>query len=187
MESFNRMTAQVKASQDRLESSRRDLEMKNLELDRRRGYMETVLENITTGIISLGREGFVTRINQAALKMLQLDATLIGQHYRELFRDEELSALRVLLDEMGGIDSRSPLEEELDVSVQGRELHLSVYITALTGVDDVPSGQYYTNAVDWMAAEGITTGTSPTRFSPHDPVTRAQAVTFLWRDAGSPP
>jgi two-component system nitrogen regulation sensor histidine kinase NtrY len=140
MESFNRMTAQVKASQDRLESSRRDLEMKNLELDRRRGYMETVLENITTGIISLGREGFVTRINQAAFKMLQLDATLIGQHYRELFRDEELSALRVLLDEMGGIDSHSPLEEELDVSVQGRELHLSVYITALTGADDVPSG-----------------------------------------------
>ena len=140
MESFNRMTAQVKASQGRLESSRRDLEMKNLELDRRRGYMETVLENITTGIISLGREGFVTRINQAAFKMLQLDATLIGQHYRELFRDEELSALRVLLDEMGGIDFRSPLEEELDVSVQGRELHLSVYITALTGADDVPSG-----------------------------------------------
>ena len=140
MESFNRMTAQVKASQDRLESSRHDLEMKNLELDRRRGYMETVLENITTGIISLGREGFVTRINQAALKMLQLDATLVGHHYREVFRDDELSALRLLLDEMGGIDSRAPLEEELDVSVQGRELHLSVYITALTGVDGVPSG-----------------------------------------------
>ena len=140
MESFNRMTAQVKASQNRLESSRHDLEMKNLELDRRRGYMETVLENITTGIISLGREGFVTRINQAALKMLQLDATLVGHHYREVFRDEELSALRLVLDEMGGIDSRAPLEEELDVSVQGRELHLSVYITALTGVDGVPSG-----------------------------------------------
>ncbi|MCH8855695.1 MAG: HAMP domain-containing protein, partial [Proteobacteria bacterium] len=87
MESFNRMTAQVKASQDRLESSRHDLEMKNLELDRRRSYMETVLENITTGIISLGREGFVTRMNQAALKMLQLDATLVGHHYREVFGD----------------------------------------------------------------------------------------------------
>lgn len=51
---------------------------------------------------------------------------------------------------------------------------------------DVQNGQYYTNAVRWMAAEGITTGTSATRFSPHDQVTRAQAVTFLWRDAGSP-
>ena len=51
---------------------------------------------------------------------------------------------------------------------------------------DVPGGQYYTNAVGWMAADGITTGTAPGRFSPHDPVTRAQAITFLWRDAGSP-
>ncbi len=51
---------------------------------------------------------------------------------------------------------------------------------------DVASGQFYTAAVGWMAAEGITTGTSPNRFSPHDPVSRAQAITFLWRDAGSP-
>ena len=51
---------------------------------------------------------------------------------------------------------------------------------------DVATGQFYTAAVGWMAAEGITTGTSPNRFSPHDPVSRAQAITFLWRDAGSP-
>jgi hypothetical protein len=37
-----------------------------------------------------------------------------------------------------------------------------------------------------MVAEGITTDTSPNRFSPHDPVSRAQAITFLGRDAGSP-
>jgi hypothetical protein len=37
-----------------------------------------------------------------------------------------------------------------------------------------------------MAAAEITTGTSPTLFSPHDHVTRAQAVTLLWREAGSP-
>ena len=114
MESFNRMTAEVKASQDRLESSRHDLEIKNLELDRRRSYMETVLENITTGVVSLGREGFVTRINQAALKMLQVDGTLTGHHYREVFRDGDLAALRFLLDDMAGIDSRGPIEEELD-------------------------------------------------------------------------
>jgi len=51
---------------------------------------------------------------------------------------------------------------------------------------DVPTGSFYDQAVRWMAAQGITTGTSPDRFSPHDPVSRAQAITFLWRDAGSP-
>ncbi len=52
--------------------------------------------------------------------------------------------------------------------------------------DDVPPGRYFTDAVRWMAAEGITTGTRPRQFSPHDPVDRAQAVTFLWREAGQP-
>ena len=42
------------------------------------------------------------------------------------------------------------------------------------------------DAVAWMAKRGITTGTSPTRFSPDAPLTRAQAATFLYRFAGSP-
>jgi len=140
MDSFNRMTAQLKASQGRVETSRQDLEIKNLELDRRRAYMETVLENITTGVISLDREGFVTRLNQASLQMLRIDPALTGRHYREVFGADELTACRLLLDEMGGVDGRAPIEEELDVSVEGRELHLSVYITALSSIDAGPSG-----------------------------------------------
>ena len=52
--------------------------------------------------------------------------------------------------------------------------------------EDVPAGRYFSEAVAWMAAEAITTGTSPGRFSPHREVDRAQAVTFLWREAGRP-
>lgn len=51
---------------------------------------------------------------------------------------------------------------------------------------DVPSNAYYHDAVLWAAEEGITTGTSRTRFEPNATVTRAQTVTFLWRWAGSP-
>ena len=51
---------------------------------------------------------------------------------------------------------------------------------------DVPAGQFYSDAVHWLAQSGITTGTSPTEYSPEDPVTRAQMATFLWRLAGSP-
>lgn len=51
---------------------------------------------------------------------------------------------------------------------------------------DVPAGQYYTEAVGWLASSGITTGTSATTFSPDDVVSRAQMATFLWRLAGSP-
>ncbi|MEZ5165373.1 MAG: S-layer homology domain-containing protein [Acidimicrobiales bacterium] len=51
---------------------------------------------------------------------------------------------------------------------------------------DVPAGKYYTAAVDWLFAEGITTGTSPGRFSPDDIVTRGQMATFLHRLEGTP-
>ena len=51
---------------------------------------------------------------------------------------------------------------------------------------DVPAGSYYEDAVIWAVDKGITTGTDATHFSPDGICTRAQAVTFLWRAAGSP-
>ena len=51
---------------------------------------------------------------------------------------------------------------------------------------DVPENSYYEEAVDWAEENGITQGTDDTHFSPNDICTRAQAVTFLWRTAGSP-
>ena len=51
---------------------------------------------------------------------------------------------------------------------------------------DVATGSYYENAVDWAVENGITQGTDDTHFSPDGICTRAQAVTFLWRTAGSP-
>ena len=51
---------------------------------------------------------------------------------------------------------------------------------------DIPSGAYYEDAVIWAVNNGITGGTSATTFAPDGFCTRAQAVTFLWRAAGSP-
>ncbi|QBB65711.1 minor extracellular serine protease [Intestinimonas butyriciproducens] len=51
---------------------------------------------------------------------------------------------------------------------------------------DVPSGSYYEDAVVWAVEKGITSGTSAVTFDPSGNCTRAQAVTFLWRAAGSP-
>ena len=51
---------------------------------------------------------------------------------------------------------------------------------------DVPADAYYYDAVLWAAEEGITGGVDATHFAPNATCTRAQAVTFLWRAAGSP-
>ena len=51
---------------------------------------------------------------------------------------------------------------------------------------DVAADAYYAKAVLWAVENGITTGTSDTTFDPDGVVTRAEAVTFLWRSAGNP-
>ena len=51
---------------------------------------------------------------------------------------------------------------------------------------DVKEGAYYMDAVNWAVDKKVTSGKSETTFAPNDSCTRAQAVTFLWRAAGSP-
>jgi hypothetical protein len=55
------------------------------------------------------------------------------------------------------------------------------------GFTDVADGRYFTDAVQWMANEGLTTGTTPTTFSPERPLTRGEAATFLYRYKDEPP
>jgi hypothetical protein len=58
--------------------------------------------------------------------------------------------------------------------------------TAPARMHDVPRSTYYAAAVDWAVASGITTGVAPGRFEPSRTLTRAEAVTLLWRRGGSP-
>ena len=64
--------------------------------------------------------------------------------------------------------------------------HGSPKATGTNPFTDVSTSDYYYDAVLWAVANGVTVGTSATTFSPDAPVTRAQAVTFQWRAAGSP-
>ena len=59
-------------------------------------------------------------------------------------------------------------------------------IKAAATFADVPADTYYAKAVEWAVKKGITGGTGNGKFSPDATCTRAQAVTFLWRAAGSP-
>lgn len=60
------------------------------------------------------------------------------------------------------------------------------YTAPVAGFTDVQQGRYYAPAVKWAVDNGITNGTSKTTFSPNATLTRAQAVTFLWRASGKP-
>jgi len=61
-----------------------------------------------------------------------------------------------------------------------------IFLSKGSNFKDVPSGIYYEPAVNWAVAKEITFGTTETSFSPNANVTRAQAVSFLWRAMGKP-
>ena len=67
--SFNRMAEELEASRGQLQSSTRDLAVANTELDQRRRQMETILESIPTGVLSLDANRRVTHTNQALLRI----------------------------------------------------------------------------------------------------------------------
>ncbi len=73
-DSFNQMTAQLEENRDKIEAGAAELRDKNLALEERRNYIETVLESLSTGVISLDENDRVTTINAAAAGMLKLDA-----------------------------------------------------------------------------------------------------------------
>ena len=83
-------------------------------------------------------------------------------------------------------DGQDQYQPDYDSQVDGDDRPLDGGPATTSSFTDVPAGAYYADAVKWAVAEGITSGTSPTTFSPNNGCTRAQMVTFLWRAAGSP-
>src|SRR5215208_308186 len=71
-ESFNQMTAQLEENRSRIEAGAAELRDKNLALRERRNYIETVLQSLSTGVVSIDENDCVTTLNAAAARMLAL-------------------------------------------------------------------------------------------------------------------
>ncbi len=97
VKSFNQMAAMLAENRERLEHAADDLSRINLTLDNRRRYIETVLESLSTGVISTDENAGIATINRSALWMLGLkdkpeDGTPIDRVV-EGPQGEELAAL----------------------------------------------------------------------------------------------
>ena len=142
VEAFNMMAAELRTSREKLEQSGRDLEHKNVEVEARRRYIETILERVATGVISLDADGRISTVNGAAERLLALGPDAAGQPARDVFGRPDLRPLSVLLDVIarrepgGGIEARREprgLVEEITLARQDREVHLAAAATALAG------------------------------------------------------
>jgi two-component system nitrogen regulation sensor histidine kinase NtrY len=131
VESFNMMAAELQTSREKVDQSRRALEQKNLEVDARRRYIETILERVATGVISLDAEGRLSTVNGAAERLLGLGERAVGKPVREAFERSDLAPLLGVLD--AARVAGSGVVEEVTLAREDRELHLAVAATMLAG------------------------------------------------------
>src|SRR3954471_21856544 len=132
VEAFNSMASELATSQRRLERTRFELERKNSELDERRRYIETILERIATGVVSIGPDGRLSTINAAASRLLDIDHGVVGLPADQVFARDDLQPLGALLRSVSG-GSVKPAGQEVALAREGRETHLAVAATALHG------------------------------------------------------
>lgn len=104
--SFNQMAADLETSRAGIEASRADLADVNVQLEHRNRHIETILESIPTGVLSLDASRHVVHMNGAVQRLLHLEpsTTSLGQTLSELFPEDVTADLEHLLrkaDRMG--------------------------------------------------------------------------------------
>lgn len=139
VEAFNMMAAELSTSREKLEQSTHDLARKNIEVDARRRYIETILERVATGVISLDAAGRISTVNGAAERLLGLEASSLGRPAREVFARDDLQPLMPLVDAIEHRAERG-IVQEITLARADREIHLAAAATILTGGDSRAEG-----------------------------------------------
>ena len=140
VQSFNRMTDDLSESKRRLEEAYLDLQDKHTELEDRRRYTETVLEAVTTGVVSFDPENRLTTMNRAAARMFGLDgAATVGRPLDEIFASGDLRDVVMLVQRVRRARTSS-VEQELHVRGRSGSVSLLASATALRGPEGVYAG-----------------------------------------------
>jgi len=133
VESFNRMTDDLGQSKQQLEEAYIDLQDKHTELEDRRRYIETVLEAITTGVVSFDPLGRLTTINRAAARMFGVaESASVGRLLEEVFPGPEAREI-VALVQRARRPRAGSAAVELHLRRGGAALSLLAAATALRG------------------------------------------------------
>jgi two-component system, NtrC family, nitrogen regulation sensor histidine kinase NtrY len=133
--SFNRMAAELEASRRQIEASSRELSVANNALEQRRRHIETILESIPTGVLSLDAGRHITHVNHALLRMFNpgggepgTAVVLIGASLQQVFSPEVLEDLELLLRRA---DRMSTTTTQMEIVVQRVKLNVAVTVATL--------------------------------------------------------
>jgi two-component system nitrogen regulation sensor histidine kinase NtrY len=125
--SFNRMTEQLGDSRRQIDIFTQNLQQAVQELERRRTLMETILENIPTGVISVDETETIRRVNPAAVRMFG-ESSRQAINFVQLLGEETAHSLHILMRRSLRLGTAT---QELEFSAAGRLLRAAVTVSSL--------------------------------------------------------
>lgn len=133
--SFNRMIGDLKQSRGIAAAANEELRAANLEADRRRQYIETVLSNISAGVLSFGVDGRIATINTRAREILGLAGNAVGRFYDDAFGEllgrVQIDELRKSVrDEIAGPPG-GHVEREVEIQIGDEQRTLIVRLSVV--------------------------------------------------------
>lgn len=129
--SFNRMTGDLKQSKSELEGAYSSLRDSNIEIEQKRAYIETVLENIATGVISVDKNGDITTFNHAAEKVLDMRKEEIdGKSFQEILSRIPPDTAREIIRRIRG-GGGTIKDEEIQFNMNNRSITLRLKMTTM--------------------------------------------------------
>jgi len=133
--SFNKMTKDLRIGRDQLELSARLLRDQNVEIEKRRQYMEIVLKNVSAGVITLDAGGFISTMNTSAEKMLNLKSEdIIKKSYKKILSGEMLDLAEEVMEQLK-TSRNDAVRLPLKLAIDGRPMSFLMHINALK--DDI--------------------------------------------------
>jgi two-component system nitrogen regulation sensor histidine kinase NtrY len=134
VESFNQMAAELQESREVITRSTADLRRSNRALDERRRYIETLIANLSTAVISLDAEGRATTANPAVERILGLRPQA-GEPLRPALAAAGLDPIVAVLDETleRGMESS---RKDLTIALPNGTLNVALQVTPLRGAGD---------------------------------------------------
>jgi two-component system, NtrC family, nitrogen regulation sensor histidine kinase NtrY len=137
--SFNQMAEELETSRRQIEASGRDASAANTELDQRRRQMETILESIPTGVLSLDAARCVTHANHALLRMFHPEGYAEGEHILRGARLADVFLPEVLLDLeplLRRADRMGMTTSQMEMPLHRTSLNVAVTVATLRHQDE---------------------------------------------------
>ena len=131
VDSFNKMTHDLRVGREQLEHSAKLLKDRNVEIEEQRQFLSIVLRNVSAGVVTLDADGVITTINKSAERMLALEAArILNRPFFDILTDQHLNLAREIMD----ILTQGPhdaVDRAIKATVNGQTKSFLVTVNAL--------------------------------------------------------